>query len=220
MLTTLERTHLSARELLSRHGEVFAVFDAATQDSGNVSYGLQNGSERLFVKTAGAATNTEPLSFGARVALLRNAVRLACTVHDPALPTLRNVVESDEGPFLVYEWVEGELLRAASARRSEPASAFARFRGLAAAELSAALDVVFRLHVELARHGYVACDFYDGCLIYARARCHHRRADDGVYPGAHGAAVVSVRARGCRRSRGACLHVRPPSSTANRRGAP
>lgn len=165
-ITTLERTSLGARELLTEQGEVFAVFDATTQASGNVSYGALNSGERLFVKTAGARTNNEPLSYEARVALLRNAVRLARRISDPALPALLNVVESEEGPLLVYEWVEGELLRVPSARRSDPKSAFARFRALPAAEIVAALDEVFRLHVELARQGYVAGDYYDGCLIY------------------------------------------------------
>ncbi len=30
----------------------------------------------------------------------------------------------------------------------------------------AALDTVFRLHVKLAERGWIACDFYDGSLIY------------------------------------------------------
>ncbi len=165
MPTTLERDATERPRAAFAHGQVFAVFDAATQDSGNVSCGVQSGSERLFVKTAGAATNTVPLlSHDARVALLRNAVRLARAVSDPALPTLRNVVESAEGPLLVYDWVEGELLRVASAQRAEPTSAFARFDALPPAELGAALDVVFRLRVELARHGYVVGDYYDGWL--------------------------------------------------------
>lgn len=171
MLLIAERTELRARELVAQHGEIFAVFDASTQDSGNVSYGVRVGDERLFVKTAGDPQNSSAyLSHGERVALLRNAVRFASAVSDAALPKLRNVVESSEGPLLVYEWVDGELVGTSRARRSDPASAFARFRGLPTRELVSALDTVFRLHANLADLGWIACDFYDGSLLYDFAR--------------------------------------------------
>jgi serine/threonine-protein kinase len=38
---------------LARVGHVFAVFGEKTQDSGNISYGVQVGKDRFFVKTAG-----------------------------------------------------------------------------------------------------------------------------------------------------------------------
>ena len=154
--------------------DVFAVFDAATQDSGNVSYGVRIGEERLFIKTAGRPDDRRPfLPHDARVALLRNAARLARSVSDPALPALRNVVESADGPLLIYEWVDGDLVGTPAAR-TDPTSAFARFLALEAAERAAALDVVFRLHVKLSACGWIASDFYDGSLIYdfARRRMH------------------------------------------------
>jgi hypothetical protein len=178
VLLTAQQTDSSPRELLARCGDVFAVFDGATQDSGNVSYGVRAGERRLFVKTAGAPDDTRPqLSHAARVELLRNAVRLRRSVASrasSALPALLNVVESSEGPLLVYEWLHGELIGASSARRSDPASAFARFLALQRPERSAALEVVFALHVELCARGWIACDFYDGCLLYdfARQRMH------------------------------------------------
>ena len=171
----MEFTHLTPHAFVMQHTEVFAVFDAATQDSGNVSYGARVGEDRLFVKTAGSPSDRRPfLSHHDRVALLRNAARLARAVTDPALPALRNVVESAEGPLLVYDWVDGELLHTSAAGRSDPASAFARFLALDPNERAAALDVVFRLHVKLAQHGWIASDFYDGSLIYdfARRRMH------------------------------------------------
>jgi serine/threonine-protein kinase len=174
-LLDLKCTDLSAAVFLEQNSEVFAVFGAATQDSGNVSYGVRAAGGRFFVKTAGDPNDAKPLlDHGDRVALLRNAVRLAQSVIDPALPPLRNVVESAEGPLLVYDWVEGELVGTPRARREDPASSFVRFRALSAAELATALDVVFRLHVNLARHGWIASDFYDGSLIYdfAARRIH------------------------------------------------
>jgi len=175
MLLTAEQTDLTPHAFVAQHADVFAVFDATTQDSGNVSYGARVGEERLFIKTAGLPGDRGAfLTHDARVALLHNAVRLARSVFDPALPALRNVVESAEGPLLVYEWVDGELVGTSAARRSDPDSAFARFRSLDAHERAAALDAVFRLHVTLAERGWIASDFYDGSLLYdfVRRRIH------------------------------------------------
>jgi serine/threonine-protein kinase len=91
-------------------------------------------------------------------------------VSDPALPALRNVVESAEGPLLVYDWVDGELVGTTRERRTDPTTAFARFRALDPHERAAALDAVFRLHVKLSERGWIASDFYDGSLIYDFAR--------------------------------------------------
>lgn len=167
MVLTARRTDLDPHAFVARHAEVFAVFDAATQGSGNVSYGARVGDARYFIKAAGAPDDPKPyLTHAGRVALLRNAVRLARSVSDAALPPLRNVVESPEGPLLVYDWVEGELVGTTRARRTDTTSAYARFRALAPRERAAALDSVFRLHVKLAERGWIASDFYDGSLIY------------------------------------------------------
>jgi len=173
MLLTATHTNRTAQAFVAQHAEVFAVFDA--QDSGNVSYGARVGEERLFIKTAGAPGDHRPyLRHDARVALLHNAARLARAVSDPALPALRNIIESAEGPLLIYDWVDGELVGVSRERRTDPTSAFARFRALDPREGAVALDAVFRLHVRLAQAGWIASDFYDGALIYdfARRRIH------------------------------------------------
>ncbi|MGH9754027.1 MAG: serine/threonine protein kinase [Blastocatellia bacterium] len=148
-------------------GTVFAEFGALTQDSGNVSYGVQIGAERYFVKTAGRPDDPRPfLNHAARVALLRNAVRLSENYHHPTLPRLYRVIESPSGPLLVYQWLDGELLGAPRARRDDPESAFRRFRSLPADMIQGSLDAIFDLHHKLAGAGWIAVDFYDGCLIY------------------------------------------------------
>src|SRR5262245_984178 len=148
-------------------GTVFAEFGALTQDSGNVSYWVQIGAERYFVKTAGRPDDPRPfLNHEARVALLRNAVRLSECCRHPTLPRLYRVIESPSGPLLVYQWLDGELLGAPRARRDDPESAYQRFRSLPAATIQGRLDAVFDLHYKLAGAGWIAVDFYDGCLIY------------------------------------------------------
>ena len=52
LLTTLE-TPLPAVDFLGACGEVFARFGEETQDSGNISYGVDIGGRRFFVKTPG-----------------------------------------------------------------------------------------------------------------------------------------------------------------------
>lgn len=173
LLTALRTDLTPLSAFVAQHGDVFRVFDA--QDSGNVSYGVRVGEERFFIKTAGSPHDARPyFSLDRRRALLRNAVRLARAVSDPAMPALRNVVESPGGPWLVYTWVDGELVGTTRERRSDPASAFARFRALDHAERAAAVDAIVRLHVKLAEREWIACDFYDGSLMYdfAQRRMH------------------------------------------------
>jgi len=160
-------TRLAPEAFLGALGSVFARFDSRTQDSGNVSFGVAAGGRRWFVKTAGDPADTAPfLSHPERVELLRNAARLAGSLAHPALPALVAVGTSGWGPMLIYEWAEGELLHAPAARRRDPATAHQRFRALPADEIAAAIGTVIEAHVALCGRGWVACDFYDGALMY------------------------------------------------------
>ncbi|MEM7336291.1 MAG: hypothetical protein AAF490_29695, partial [Chloroflexota bacterium] len=142
---------------LAEHGRIFASFGENTQDSGNISYSVQIGEERFFVKTAGFPNDPKPLlKHPERVALLETAVTISNICSHTALVNLHHVVQSPHGPMLIYEWVAGELIR----------SVMPRFRALAVPEILAVLDVIYDLHVDLAEAGWVALDFYDGCLIY------------------------------------------------------
>ena len=152
---------------LSSVGSVFAVFDERSQDSGNISYGVQTPQGRYFVKTAGYSDNPNPfLSHSERVSLLRNTVQLQRSCDHRTLPPLYQVIESPTGPLLVYQWIDGELIRVDAAMRDDPRSTFQRFRQLPSHEIVRALDLVYELHHQLAQLGWVAVDFYDGCLIY------------------------------------------------------
>jgi serine/threonine protein kinase len=162
-----ERTALAPLDYLNRAGGVFATFDARTQDSGNVSFGVEAAGRRWFVKTAGDPADPTPfLPHDERVALLENAARLARSVAHPALVALNGVIQSAWGPMLVYDWVVGDLVRTPEPRRSDPDSAFQRFRNLSADEITAAIDTILDLHVALCGAGWIACDFYDGSLMY------------------------------------------------------
>jgi serine/threonine protein kinase len=149
---------------IHQFGEVFARFGADTQDSGNVSYGVQVAGQRYFVKTAGDPADPEPFNrFEQREAILRNAARLAEEVRHPLLPEYHGLIESPAGPLLAYEWRDGEHL---GTRQDDPASAFQRFRALPVEQLVASLDQLFDLHDLLTSQGWVEGDFYDGSLLY------------------------------------------------------
>ena len=154
-----------------RHGSVVAEFGHLTQDSGNVSWLVEVGGRRLFVKTAGLVAGVEPgaavpyFDHEGRVGLLRNAIDLARSCRHPALPRLLNVIESPGGPALVYEAVQGELVGVPRDLRGDPTSAYQRFAHLPAEKLLGVFDVLIDLHVALTAEGWVACDLYDGCLI-------------------------------------------------------
>lgn len=162
-----KQTDLSPADYLTKVGVIFATFDARTQDSGNVSFGVEAGGRRWFVKTAGdPADSSSFLAPKERVALLLNAQRLAAAISNSALPSLFGVVQSAWGPMLVYDWVAGELVRAAPEQRADPASAFQRFQRLPPGELTTAIDTILDVHLALCGAGWVACDFYDGSIIY------------------------------------------------------
>jgi len=148
-------------------GTTFARFGAHTQDSGNISYGVDVDGTRFFLKTAGDPADQAPyLDFDARQGLLRNAAELAKTIHHPLLPAFHGLIESPGGPVLVYDWRDGEHLGTARDQRENPETAYQRFRALPADEILAALDQLFDLHAHLTAAGWVEGDFYDGALLY------------------------------------------------------
>ena len=166
------RTDQRPDEWVRSIGDVFATFDARTQDSGNVSYGVSVGGDRYFIKTAGASDGSEPyLSFSEMVDLLRNAVRISRSVTHPALPRLHAVVESSEGPMLIYDWACGELVRTVPER----------IRQLPVSEVVDLLGTVFDVHAILAAVGWIAVDFYDGSMIYHFERRDLRLVDIDHY---------------------------------------
>ena len=68
--------------------------------------------------------------------------------------------------MLVYDWVVGERIGVPRPQRNDPQSSFRRFRNLSVAEILRVLDTIYALHHQLARLGWIAVDFYDGCLMY------------------------------------------------------
>ena len=66
----------------------------------------------------------------------------------------------------MYDWVDGVLLRVEPEERTRPGSSFYRFVHQPREAILRALDEIFDVHVRLAERGWIACDFYDGSVIY------------------------------------------------------
>lgn len=161
-LLDVDRTSAEPADYLGTNTRIFSRFGPETQDSGNLSYGVEVDQARFFVKTTDPNADVL-LDHSSRVQLLRNASKIAARCQHSALPRLLNVIESATGPMLVYQWVEGELLRSRPGRAD---SAHERFRALDVEIIVRMLDRVVSLHTALSKDDYVAVDFYDGCLIY------------------------------------------------------
>jgi serine/threonine-protein kinase len=159
-LIRVRRIETDIESYLDQLGQIFQAF--RDQDSGCASYGLLTAGRRWFVKHS-----EEPRG----IASLRRAQDLHSTVRHQALPRLHNVFETRGGLALVFDWVPGELLYdytrlRGEAGRRDPASPHARFRALPVPQILNALDTVYDVHLLLADHGFVAVDFYDGCILY------------------------------------------------------
>lgn len=169
-LLSTSRSELTPEELVRSAGEVLTRFDHRTQDSGNVSWLVATPSGELFVKCAGddvPPPGSEPpyLDRPARVELLRSAIAIARAVDHPVLARLRTVVETPEGPVLVYDRAPGELVGVPSEHRTDPTSSYRRFAASSPTVRLAVFDQLLDAHRALEDAGWVAGDLYDGCLM-------------------------------------------------------
>lgn len=156
---TVQRLDEEVGAHLARLGDVFAVIEG--HDSGNTSWGVRIGDDRWFVKYA-------PHTEGAM--WLRSAKRFHAAVKHPAIVPLERLVPVDGGGLAaVYPWVDGEILNdpfVEGIARETDGSAYRRFRDLPVDRILPVLDAIFDAHVAAVAAGFVAVDFYDGCVIY------------------------------------------------------
>lgn len=147
------------RRKLASLGEVFAVFDE--QDSGCLSYGVTLGATRWFVKLAPSA---------ATAALLRSAARFHAAVRHPVILAPVAFADLSSRAAIVYPWVPGAVLyhptRSHHPSRTDPASPMRAFRAQPLAIVARVLDDILDAHLAVAAAGYLAVDFYDGCMLY------------------------------------------------------
>lgn len=134
--------------------EAFVVFDQ--QDSGCLSYGIEQRGQRRFVKTA--TTDAARTSLGRAIAFHR-------AVRHPAIVRPIEVVDTEVRRQLVYPWVDGVVLNHATTAGSDR-SGLERFLALGPGEIRAAIETILDAHLAVAASGFVSVDLYDGCFLY------------------------------------------------------
>lgn len=159
-LLSIRRTSAEIRDLIADCGTIFKVFDK--QDSGCTSYGvLLSSGDQLFVKHA---------ETDSAIHYLKQSEQFHSEVTHPAIPRLLHSFHTSNGYAHVYDWVVGEVLGTPDfpgiEGRSRPESPHSRFRQLSVPRIIQALNTVYEVHITLEEQGYVAVDFYDGCMIY------------------------------------------------------
>ncbi|WBB69035.1 serine/threonine protein kinase [Micromonospora sp. WMMD812] len=132
----------------------FTVF--SDQDSGCLSYGVEEAGRRWFVKKA--------ITVRARLSLFR-AAQFHSAVQHPAIIRPAQVLDGPDGPLLVYPWYDGTVLNHATTHGSDRA-ALARFQQMPLPDVEAAVTTILDAHVAITAAGHVAVDLYHGCFLY------------------------------------------------------
>jgi serine/threonine-protein kinase len=154
---------------LSKFGRVFAVFDQ--NDSGNISFGVDSGAEKYFIKVAGAETAESATSAEKAVEVLKAAVPIYRDLGHPRL--IRLVEHFAHGGLYatVFMWADGDCLfdhwnfekYAANPGLTPPRD---RFRMLSCEKRLGAFDAMFDFLIYTESKNYVAVDFGDGNIMY------------------------------------------------------
>lgn len=150
----------------------YAVFDA--QDSGCLSYAVEEAGRRWFVKTATTAEG-------------RASLGRACAVHaavrHPVIVSPTRTVLGEVGPTLVYPWYDGSVLNHATVHGTDR-TGLTRFHRLPVPQVEVALDAILDAHLAVSAAGLLAVDLYDGCFLYDFAAGRLRLIDlDEYRPG-------------------------------------
>ncbi|MFF2483106.1 serine/threonine protein kinase [Paenibacillus sp. NPDC058071] len=170
---------------LKELGRVIAVFDQ--QDSGNISFGVEKGGVKRFVKYAGARTVHYDGEPEAAVERLRNAMPVYEELKHPCLIELLDHFPVNGGGYTaVFEWFEGENLHPhwvypPPAKYTDPNSPFYKYKNLPVEQRLASLDSIFRFHAFVEKQGFAAVDFYDGSLLYDFNRNETKICDIDYY---------------------------------------
>lgn len=169
---------------LTQLGTVFTVFDQ--QDSGNISFGIEQAGQKKFVKFAGVRTMEYEGDPQDAVAALADAISLYKELSHPVLVELIDHFEVDSGYAAIFNWFDGECLHShwsypPPAKYIDPGSPFYKFKHLSIEKRLLSLDRIFDFHVLVEEKGYTAIDFYDGSLLYNFANDEIKICDIDYY---------------------------------------
>lgn len=154
---------------LKSFGTVFTVF--SQNDSGNISFGVNNGQEKYFVKAAGLSTLGSSVTTAEAIETLRSAAVIYENIKHPNLIELVKHCRVDDIYIAVFKWAEGDCLFdywnfEKYQGNSQIVAPVERFKRLPAEQRIKSADTLFSFLDETAKSGYVAVDFYDGSIMY------------------------------------------------------
>ena len=149
---------------LEKYGRVFKAFD--DQDSGNICFGVTNpadgedGVNKYFVKFAGAPTEHSLISAEEAVERIINTIPIYRDLAHPVLTKLINAEKIGGGFAMIFEWTDAECM----GRQYPPSRE--KFMQMPLDTRLRVFDEILEFHAYVAEQGYVAIDFYDGCIMY------------------------------------------------------
>lgn len=143
---------------LGRYGQVFKVFD--NQDSGNICFGIADGQNKYFVKFAGAPTIRSATTPAEAIQRMKSTAQIYQDLAHPNLTRLLDAYEVAGGYATVFEWTNAICMG-----RQYPETCM-RFMQMSNETKLKVFDDILDFHIHVAARGYVAIDFYDGCIMY------------------------------------------------------
>ena len=158
-------------DFLHDYGKVFTVFDK--NDSGNISFGVDNNGKKFFIKVGGVQTlyMDENHKIESVISSLIYAADIYKTLRHQSLINLIDNKEIQNGYILVFDWINGECMNEhwtydKIPKYTHEKSAFYRYIRLEQKYLIKSINEIFEFHQFIASKNYVAIDFYDGSVMY------------------------------------------------------
>lgn len=142
---------------LRRFGRVFKVFD--DQDSGNICFGVTDGTHRYFVKLAGLQTAEYAGSTYDAADRLKAAVPVYDSLRHKNLVNLIAAEEIGGGFAAVFEWTDAVCM-------GRQYASHRHFMSLPVEKRIKVFQDILAFHIHVAQLGYVAIDFYDGSIMH------------------------------------------------------
>lgn len=150
-------------------GTVFAVF--AQNDSGNISFGVNSGHEKWFIKAAGLRTLESIRTPLEAVEALKSAIAVYKDIQHQNLIELVKYFQVGDAYIAMFKWAEGDCLfdywnfeqYRGNPQMIAPAE---RFKQLPVTQRIKSADTLFSFLDKVAKSGYAAVDFYDGSILY------------------------------------------------------
>ena len=143
---------------LTRWGRVIKVFDG--QDSGNICFGLENASGRLFVKFAGARTVEYDGEVSKAAEMLKRSALIYRELAHGALIRYRFAEDVGGGFALAFDWTDAVCMGKQYPESRE------RFLKMPDETRLRLFGDIVDFHIHAIKKGYIAVDFYDGCIMY------------------------------------------------------